>query len=314
MKPSFRRLPLPAIALAISLACASPQQQPAPPAAPPPAKASPATPTAKVLASPFAMPPTSDQDYSIGAQDVLEIREYQLKDLDVTRRVDNDGSVTLPLLGKVMVGGLNPQQAEDSIAQLLRERDLVKSPQVTVNIKEYVSRRVSIQGAVDKPGLYPMLGPKTLLEMIGEAGGLNDRAGKRIIVQRPYAGSGADRVEIDIEELIYEGNPLLNVPLQPGDIVMVPYLQEVRVYVNGAVRNPGMYKFPVDQEATVLQAVTAAGGATERANESRVNIVRRQENGTRQVFKVNLNRVKKGKEEDILLEENDIVVVPESFF
>jgi polysaccharide export outer membrane protein len=260
------------------------------------------------------MPPTSDDDYSIGAQDVLEIREYQLKDLDVTRRVDNDGSVTLPLLGKVMVGGLNPQQAEDAIAQLLRERDLVKIPQVTVNIKEYVSRRVSIQGAVDKPGLYPMFGPKTLLEMIGEAGGLNDRAGKRIIVQRPYAGSGDDRVEIDIEELVYQGNPLLNVPLQPGDIVMVPYLQEVRVYVNGAVRNPGMYKFPVDQEATVLQAVTAAGGATERANESRVNIVRRHTNGTREVFKVNLNHVKKGKEEDILLEENDVVVVPESFF
>jgi len=312
MNPSFRRIPLLASALALPLAGAAPQTQPAPPPASTPAR--PATPPAKAVPSPFAMPPTSDQDYSIGAQDVLEIREYQLKDLDVTRRVDNDGSVTLPLLGKVAVGGLNPQQAEEEIAQLLRERDLVKNPQVTVNIKEYVSRRVSIQGAVDKPGLYPMFGPKTLLEMIGEAGGLNDRAGKKIIVQRPYAGSGQDRVEVDIEELVYEGNPLLNVPLQPGDIVMIPYLQEVRVYVNGAVRNPGMYKFPVDQEATVLQAVTAAGGATDRANESRVNIVRRHEDGTRQVFKVNLNRVKKGKEEDILLEENDIVVVPESFF
>lgn len=310
MNAHSRRLPLPAIALALALplAWAAPQSKPSPPAA------SPSPPAARTLPSPFLMPPPSDEDYSIGAQDVLEIREYQLKELDVTRRVDNDGSVTLPLLGKVAVGGLNPQQAEEAISLLLRERDLVKSPQVSVNIKEYVSRRVSIQGAVDKPGLYPMLGPKTLLEMVGEAGGLNDRAGKKIIVQRPYAGSGQDRVEIDIEELVYEGNPLLNVPLQPGDIVMVPYLQEVRVYVNGAVRNPGMYKFPVDQEATVLQAVTAAGGATERANESRVNIVRRFGDGTRQVFKVNLNRVKKGKEEDILLEENDIVVVPESFF
>jgi polysaccharide export outer membrane protein len=311
MNPSSRRLSFLAIAMALPLAWAAPQKQPTAPASPAP---SPAVPTAKALPSPFAMPPTSDLDYSIGAQDVLEIREYQLKDLDVTRRVDNDGSVTLPLLGKVMVGGLNPQQAEDAIALLLRERELVKIPQVTVNIKEYVSRRVSIQGAVDKPGLYPMFGPKTLLEMVGEAGGLNDRAGKKIIVQRPYAASGQDRVEIDIEELVYDGNPLLNVPLQPGDIVLVPYLQEVRVYVNGAVRNPGMYKFPVDQEATVLQAVTAAGGATERADESRVAIVRRHESGTRQVFKVNLNRVKKGKEEDILLEENDIVVVPESFF
>lgn len=313
MSPSFRRLPVPAIALALALsqALAAPQSKPSRPAAP---AAPPAVPAARALPSPFAMPPTSDQDYSIGAQDVLEIREYQLKELDVTRRVDNDGSVTLPLLGKVLVGGLNPQQAEDAIAQLLRERELVKIPQVTVNIKEYVSRRVSIQGAVDKPGLYPMFGPKTLLEMVGEAGGLNDRAGKKIIVQRPYAASGQDRVEIDIEELVYDGNPLLNVPLQPGDIVLVPYLQEVRIYVNGAVRNPGMYKFPVDQEATVLQAVTAAGGATDRANESRVNVVRRNSDGTRQVFKVNLNRVKKGKEEDILLEENDTVVVPESFF
>ncbi len=264
-------------------------------------------------ATAFMLPPTDD-DYSIGAHDVLEISEYQLRDLQATRRVESDGTITLPLLGKVAVGGLTPPQAEESIAQLLRERQLVNYPQVSVSIKEYVSRRVSIQGAVDKPGLYPMLGPRTLLEMIGEAGGLNDRAGKMIIVQRPYAPSGQDRIEVDIEKLVYEGNPLLNIPLQPGDIVMIPYLQELRVYVNGAVRNPGMYKFPVDQEATVLQAVTAAGGGTERANESRARIVRRLENGTRQVLKVNLNDVKKGKAEDILLRENDVVVVPESFF
>ena len=119
----------------------------------------------------------------------------------------------MPLLGQVTIGGLTPKQAEEAIADLLRARKLVLEPQVSVFVEEYQSRMVTIQGAVAAPGAYRMLGQKTLLDMIGEAGGLNDRAGKKIFVQRPFGMSGPDRIEIDTEALVFEGNLLANVLL-----------------------------------------------------------------------------------------------------
>lgn len=263
----------------------------------------------------FAVPPQANvADYVIGAHDLLEISVFELDQLTRTVRVNTEGSITLPLLGKIQVGGLTPEQAEAQIARALQERHLVKNPQVTVFIKEFVSRRVSVQGAVAHGGLYPMLGQKTLLDMIGEAGGLSDRAGKKIYIIRPYAPPGEERIEIDAEKLVYEADPMLNVPLQPGDIIMVPYQRKIRIYVNGAVQQPGVKEFFADEEVTVLQAVTAAGGTTDRANEHRVQVIRRLPDGTKQVFKVNLKRIKRGRAEDMLLEPNDVVYVPESFF
>ena len=263
----------------------------------------------------FAVPRDANvADYVIGAHDLLEISVFELDQLNRTVRVNTEGSITLPLLGKIQVGGLTPEQAEAQIARMLQDRHLVKNPQVTVFIKEFVSRRVSVQGAVNRGGLYPMLGQKTLLDMIGEAGGLSDRAGKKIYILRPYAPPGEERIEIDAEKLVYEADPMLNVPLQPGDIIMVPYQRKIRIYVNGAVQQPGVKEFFADEEVTLLQAVTAAGGTTDRANESRVQVIRRLPDGTKRMFKVNLKRIKRGKAEDLLLEPNDVVYVPESFF
>jgi len=73
-------------------------------------------------------------------------------------------------------------------------------------------------------------------------------------------------------------------------------------------------EFFADEEVTLLQAVTAAGGTTDRANESRVQVIRRLPDGTKRMFKVNLKRIKRGRAEDLLLEPNDVVYVPESFF
>lgn len=250
----------------------------------------------------------------IGPQDLIEIRVFGMPELTMEKRVDPDGSITLPLIGAVGLGGLTSKQAEELIATLLQAKDLVLDPQVTVVIKEYVSRRVSVIGAVFKPGMYEMLGQRTLLDMIGEAGGLNDRAGKRIFVVRRNQAGEDIRIEIDAEALVYSGDPRENMVLRPGDIVMVPYRRMIRVYVNGAVAQPGAIDFPADEEVTVLQAVTAAGGTTDRSNERGVQVVRRFPDGTRRVFKVNLKRIKRGRAEDLVLEPNDIVVVPESFF
>ncbi len=259
-------------------------------------------------------PPSPADEYEVGQNDLLEIKVFELPQLDRTVRVTSDGTISLPLLGEVAVGGLTTQQAEEAIAQLLQDKKLVRDPQVSVFVSQAVSRRVFVQGAVFKPGDIVLLGARTLLDVIGEAGGLNDRAGRRIFVLRPFGGPGEDRVEIDAEQLIYEGDPAANIQVVPGDVIVVPYEQEYHIFVNGAVAKPGPVPFKSWEQMTLLQAVTAAVGATDRANESKVQVIRRHENGAKEIFKVNLKRIKKGKAEDMLLERNDIVVVPESFF
>jgi polysaccharide export outer membrane protein len=251
-------------------------------------------------------------DYKIGRQDLLELKVFDLKELDQTVRVADDGSITLPLLGRLDVAGLTKGQLEDLIARLLEEK-FVRNPQVTIFVKEYQSKKVAVSGAVKKPDTYEMLGEKTLLEMISLAGGLDRDLGKEIIIFRPQE-SGTERLSINLDKLVYEADPKLNVAVLPGDIVYVPAVEKVRIFVTGAVRSPNLYEVPRSEPVTVLKAVTLAGGTTDRASQSKVQIIRTGPDGTRVTIPVNLKRVKRGKDEDPVLQRDDLVLVPESFF
>ena len=135
---------------------------------------------------PFAPPSffgDGRSDYRIGRQDLLEITVFDVEELDQTVRVADDGSITMPLLGRLVVAGLTKGELEGLIARLLEE-SYVRDPQVTVFVKEYESKKVAVSGAVKKPGTYEMLGRKTLLEMISIAGGLDTDLGNEIIIFR----------------------------------------------------------------------------------------------------------------------------------
>src|SRR5215510_5491859 len=251
-------------------------------------------------------------DYRIGKQDLLELKVFDLKELDQTVRVADDGSITLPLLGRLDVAGLTKGQLEALIARLLEEK-FVRNPQVTIFVKEYQSKKVAVSGAVKKPDTYEMLGEKTLLEMISLAGGLDKDLGKEIIIFRPQE-SGTERLSVDLDKLVYEADPKLNVPVLPGDIVYVPAVEKVRIFVTGAVKSPNLYEVPRSEPVTVLKAVTLAGGTTDRAAQSKVQIIRTAPDGQRQTIPVNLKKVKRGKAEDPVLQKDDLVLVPESFF
>ena len=108
-------------------------------------------------------------DYPVGRQDLLEISVFGVEELDQTVRVGDDGSITMPLLGRLDVSGLTKTELEGTIAKLLAAR-YIRNPQVTVFIKEYTSKQIAVSGAVKRPGTYEMLGRKTLLEMISMAG------------------------------------------------------------------------------------------------------------------------------------------------
>src|SRR5262245_2502218 len=205
-------------------------------ATPPPSAEPPQVLEARPIEAPNVLPiaKRGGSDYKIGRQDLLELSVFDLKELDQTVRVADDGSITLPLLGRLQVAGLTKGELEATIARLLEER-FVRNPQVTIFVKEYVSKKVAVSGAVKKPDTYEMLGQKTLLEMISLAGGLDKDLGKEIVIFRPEE-DGTKRIAIDLDKLVYEADPSLNVPVIPGDIVYVPAVEKVRIFVTGAVR------------------------------------------------------------------------------
>lgn len=264
-------------------------------------------------AAPSSMFSSKRSDYRIGRQDLLEISVFDVDELDQTVRVSDDGSITMPLLGRIAVAGLTKSELEQLIARLLEDR-YVRDPQVTVFVKEFESKKVAVSGAVKRPGTYEMLGTKTLLEMISMAGGLDQDLGKNIVVFRPDEDGTTKRLAVDLHKLIYDADPELNLVVIPGDIIYVPTVEKIRIFVSGAVRNPDLYEVPRDEPVTVLKAITLAGGTTDRAAEKKVQILRTDPNGERVSLIVNLRAVKRGKVEDPILQEDDIVLVPEAFF
>ena len=257
--------------------------------------------------------PARRSDYMIGRQDLLEVTVFDVDELDQTVRVTDDGTITMPLLGRISVVGMTKSELEATIAHALSER-FVRDPQVTVFIKEYTSKQVAVSGAVKKPGTYEMLGTKTLLEMISLAGGLDSDIGKQIIVFRSNDNETTERLSVDLERLVYGADPALNIDVEPSDIIYIPAVEKVRIFVSGAVKNPDLYEVPRDEPVTLLKAITLAGGTTDRAAEKKVQIMRTDENGQRVSLLVNLRQIKRGKAEDPILRADDIVLIPEAFF
>jgi len=255
-------------------------------------------------------------EYKIGPKDVLEISVYGVPEFNNFKaRVDEDGSVTLPLLGMVDVNGLTKIGVEKKLKALLAEQ-YVNDPQVTVFMSEYGSNRVNVTGAVTTPGPYPLLGKQTLMSIIGQAGGLTQEAGDKIIVYRDEPNGESTSFTISVDDLYLNGNVKLNISLQPDDEIIVPIDKVVHVYVHGAVKQPGAIEVKKSQigKFTFQQAIAAAGGFAERASKTRVRYTTTDEDGNIRKLKVNVKSIIKGKKKDIILKEGDIIYVPETIF
>jgi polysaccharide export outer membrane protein len=112
-------------------------------------------------------------DYRIGAQDLLEISVFGIDELSRTVRVNSNGQISLPLIGGVMAGGKTIPELEKAIGAKL-EDGYLQDPQVTVFVKEFTSQRVTLEGALNKPGIYPLTGKTTLLQAIAMAQGIDE--------------------------------------------------------------------------------------------------------------------------------------------
>lgn len=261
-------------------------------------------------------PPGGDEpaeERPIGGEDLLEIAVFEVPELSRTVRVSEKGLITLPLLGEIRASGLTPRGLEGHLRDRLSER-YVKNPQVSVFVREHGSKRVSVLGAVGRPGVYEMFGPRRLLQILAEAGGLREEAGREIHVIRTAPDGTARRISVSVAALTTESDPSLNIGIEPGDVVSVPIDPPLFIYVDGAVKTPGRIEQPSARPITLLQAIAKAGGATERANLKKVQILRSRDGEAPRASIVNVARIRKGEETDPVLGDGDIVVVPETFF
>ena len=248
-------------------------------------------------------------DYQIGPKDLLEITVYELPELNGTFRVAEDGSITLSFLGKVEVAGFTAQGLEQRLATLLGQKYTPAGAHVTVFIREF--QKVSVIGAVGRPGMYELVGPTTLLQAIAQAGGQTAQATSELYVYRSGPDGKQERIVIRFDDLTRGGNQDLNIALQPKDVVMVPIDQTLNAFVYGEVRTPGAVPYLSSKGITLLQAVAQAGGPTEWAKKSKVVIKRKdRKTGKEMKIRVNLKSMIAGKVADIVLEEGDVVVIP----
>jgi polysaccharide export outer membrane protein len=251
--------------------------------------------------------------YRVGPGDLLELKVFQVDELSQTVRVTEDGSITLPLLGRVVVEGLTQEGVVQKLTGLLQAK-YVKNPQVTIFIKEYKNQQVAVIGAVEKAGNYELVGRKNLLQIISMAGGFSENAADEIFILREGPDGATSTVAIDLKDLLVNGNQKLNVPIEPNDVINVPVDREIRVFVMGRVNKPGAVRAKLSEGVTLLQAIADAGGLAEGAKESAILITRKDKAGKEQKLRVNLKDIIKGKKKDVMLQEGDVVYVPESFW
>ena len=263
------------------------------------------------LAVPAALAAAAQQnDYVIGAQDLLSITVYDQADLTGRFKVEADGSLTFPLLGRVQAGGMTLRALEQNLQAKLADGYL-RNPQVSVAIEEYRSQRIFVMGEVRAPGTYQLTGDMTIVEALTKAGGTTTAASEEVLVVRPAGGAGregpimpdqdaeASILRVNLREL-QAGALSQNISLKDGDTIVAPRAQAV--YVFGQVRNPGAYS--IEKDTTVLQALSLAGGVTDRGSTGRLKIVRTV-GGKKKEVKVKLTDV---------VEPGDTLIVAERFF
>jgi len=265
-----------------------------------------------VQAPPSASQPTpaavqrsgSPEELRIGAGDLLDVGMYGMPDFKAEVRVNSGGEISLPMLGTVMVGGLPVEQAGKLIERRLVQMQLFNDPHIMVFVKEYATQGISVLGEVQKAGIYPLLGSKTLYDVISAAGGTTPKAGKYVLITHRNEPQRAIRVALGAPESVEN-----NVRIEPGDTVVVS--KAGLVYVVGNVRQPGGFVMENDRTITVLQALALAQGPGPNAALNGAKLIRKTPAGPEEV-PLPLKKILAAKAPDLQLQPDDIVFVPVS--
>lgn len=272
------------------------RSQAAPPAAASPSAArSPAAAQSALVAA----APSPPLEYRLTSGDLIKITVYQNADLSIEARITENGFISYPLLGMVRLGGTTTTQAEQLIADGLRQRDVIKQPQVSILVTQVRGNQASVLGQVGKAGRYPIeTADMRLTDLIATAGGIATTGADLVVLVgerqgRPY------RVEIDLPTLFQAGRRGDDILIRNGDIAYVE--RSPQIYIYGEVQKPGAYR--LERGMTVMQALATGGGLTQRGTERRMRVHRTGPDGKVQIIQPAL---------DDPLREGDVVYVRES--
>jgi polysaccharide export outer membrane protein len=264
---------------------------------------------------------SSANNYRIGPEDLVQVTVYNIPEQDarvtprtVILRVSQEGEIVLPLIGEVAVKGKTIGEVEQELKT--RYAKYIRTPQIGVLVTEY-RQRVSVMGAVQKPGVFPLMGPGTVIDMVAQAGGITDKAGNQVLLYRLQPNGQRETAVIDLMVLANMSGQIIdskdatmvNMPVKAGDVINVP--QAGMFFVDGAIRKPGSY--PLSRNYTLTQALAAAGGAdVELADYGSISIYRRHGPTNVETITVDLNDVRAQKSADPKVQSDDVIVVPMS--
>lgn len=287
------------------------------PAQPLPAVSQTAPPTAQSVA------PVAPSTFLLGPDDQIIIQGPEMDEL-VNRpyRIDPDGYVSLPMLGRIKAMGMTIGEFETQLNQVASK--YVRDPQLVASVAEFHSQPISVVGAVNQPGAQQLQGKKTLMQVISMVGGFRSDAGNTLSIARelqwgplPLPNAANDPTgkysiaEISIPELLQEKTPQLNILIMPNDVITVPVSETV--YVVGDVHKPGGFLLGEHKNMTVLQAVAMAEGISGTSDSKHSRIIHHAADSTlRSETPVNVKLILAGKEQDVPLDGGDILFVPGS--
>jgi polysaccharide biosynthesis/export protein len=261
----------------------------------------------------------ASSDYRVGPEDLLEITLFNIPEgsntermvtpRTVTVRVTQQGQISLPLLGEIDVKGLTVLGLEKKLREAYDK--YIYNPQVGVLIRDF-RQRASVIGAVQKPGVFELTGPKSVIELLAMAGGISEKAGAQVHIYRQGA-NGREAHVIDLAVLANSAGlinaanaAMINMPVEPSDMINVP--EAGKFFIEGAVRKPGSY--PLGRLYSLTQAVATAGGVDPELNSNDVSILRRRGPGEIQTIVLNLPEVMSGSVADPEIQPDDVIVVP----
>jgi Periplasmic protein involved in polysaccharide export len=218
-------------------------------------------------------------DYVVGAQDLIKITVFDEPTMSGSYRVDTDGSFQYPMLGRVAVGGMRIREVEQMLKTKL-EDGYIKRAQVAVDVEQFRSRSIFVVGEVRTPGKYLMTAQMSLIEALAAAGSTTATASSEVMILRPRDAGSAQALtpeQVDQNSVtrvnladLQLGRLSQNVALVEGDTIFVPKAD--KFFITGQVRSPGAYTF--ERGLTVLQAISLAGGLTEKGSSRRIKVVR----------------------------------------
>jgi polysaccharide export outer membrane protein len=244
--------------------------------------------------------PDQEQATALGAGDWVRIRVSGQP--DATSYVGGDGTIAVPLVGNIPVAGISPVQAAARIAKALKDGGYFVDPQVTIAVTAPTSQFASVVGEVRTQGRFPITGRTTIVDLLAQAGGVNDTAADVGYVLRSDESGHVERYPVNLSMVRNGEGALPNWTFVGGDRLIVPPAD--LFFIEGEVSNPGKYR--IEPGMTVLDALTRAGGVTEKGSERRIQLKRRSD----KPGQYKTLHVKSGD----LVKAGDIIRVKESLF